>query len=333
MPYRLQLPVNSDSNTYRNFHIMATALKPMPGDCWFCSECKYGPMLVVINPACCICSHELDSAQHIEHDEVLRASTTGSQDRPMIPRARRTVRRQFRDHKARYSDETASYFRTHQLDNTLETILQQKETWNNCTSIAIPALTAKQPTLLHNSVQRNRSNDSESSEDRNSSDYSDDDTSNSNCSTCTCSPNSTIASSTMDTETSSRAWTLAQDVVDVLAGTTDWRMPVATRPANPNGASSSKRNNSTVTGGSSDQTSRAGKRQRTAGDTRKAQPPNNQDQDDEEEEEEEDITAYIKKDANDQPGLPCIFFIQSLRRPDLPPICHSSCLRGIHRLK
>jgi hypothetical protein len=57
---------------------------------------------------------------------------------------------------------------------------------------------------------------------------------------------------------------------------------------------------------------------------------NNQNQDDEEEEEQ---TSAPLKDAHEQPGLPCIFLVQSLRRPDQPPICHRSNLRGIHRLK
>jgi hypothetical protein len=220
----------------------------------------------------------------------------------------------------------------HQLDSLLKISPRRKGIWNNDTSNAVPALAVNRPTLLPNSVQRDMLDDSATSEDRNSSDYSDDDTSHSDCSTCTWSSNGTSGSSTMDTEISSIAWSLAKDVVDVLAGTTDWRMSVVTRPGNPNGGSSSKRNESAVTGGSPGQTSRAGKRQRTAGNTKKAQPANDRDQDDDEEEEEMDITAYVK-DANDQLGLPCVFFIQSLRRPDLPPICQSNNLRGIHRLK
>jgi hypothetical protein len=317
-------------------------------------------MTVEVNPACCICSNKLESTQGILHDEELRTRNVG--------RRARTVRRRAQDNKAKYNDEMlAGYFRTqiiydnmddlksdsdsepeseedikmepkesftHQLDTILETSPQGQGMWNNDTLNAVPALAVNRPTLVPNSDERGVLDDNAISEDRNNNDYSDDDTSNSDCSTCTWSSNSTGASSTMEMEISSRTWALAQEVVDVLAGTTDWRTPVATRPANSNGDSSSKRNNSAVTEGSSDQTSRAGKRKRTAGDTRKAQPPNNQDKDDEEEEEEEeDITAYIKKDANDQPGLPCIFDIQSLRRPDLPPICQSSSLRGIHRLK
>jgi hypothetical protein len=175
------------------------------------------------------------------------------------------------------------------------------------------------------------------SEDQDISDVSDDNTSNSGCSTCTGGSNSTGASSTTDTDISFRAWSLAQSIVDTLAGTTDWRALTVSHPANSNGGSSSKRNNSAVIEGSSDQASRAGKRQFTTGNTKKAKPPNGRDQDEEDEEEDEDEekdgTKSRKKNANEQPRLPCVFFIQSRRRPDLPPMCKSSSLENSHRLK
>jgi hypothetical protein len=206
---------------------------------------------------------------------------------------------------------------THQPNNTFKTFQGL-----GSRSLAMPASTVKD--LLDNSAI---------SEDQDTSDVSDDDTSNSDCSTCTWSSNSTGASSTMDTDISSRAWSLAQSMVDALAGTTDWRSQVVTRPANPNGGSSSKRNNSAVTEGSSDQASRPCKRQRTARNTKKAWPPNDRNQDDEDEGEKEDGTTSINKDANDQPRLPCIFYIQSLRRPDLPFICKNRGLENARRLK
>jgi hypothetical protein len=298
-------------------------------------------MLVEVNPACCVCSHKLDSAQKVFHGESERRALyhrakdydktfTG----PILPQIIYDYTDDIADSGSECEDDYKVQSKEEYHTHHPNAFPPRKGIWKDHTSIAISRLAGNKRTLLGDSIQHDLLDDSAISDDQNSSDHSDDDTSNSDCSTCTWSSNSTGASSTMDTDISSRAWSLAQRMVDALAGTIDWRAPSVTRPANPRGGSSSKRNNSAVTEGSSDQASREGKRQRTAGNTKKAQPLNDRDPDEEEEEEEDDDgSTSIQKNANAQPRLPCIFFIQSLRRPDLPPICTNCSLKHAHRLK
>ena len=308
---------------------MANVEKKNEGYDWYCSECNHGPMNYELDTGCCMCFYQREDLRIqsmtgrqpvIDHKAKDCGEISTSQHSPPINWDDVDGHAKELESEAEFGNDHGTHERkstTHQPDNTFKNFQGI-----DSGSLAMRTLPVKD--LLDNTAI---------SEDQDISDVSDDNTSNSGCSTCTGGSNSTGASSTMDTDISFRAWSLAQSIVDTLAGTTDWRALTVSHPADSNGGSSSKRNNSAVIEGSSDQASRAGKRQCTTGNTKKAKPPNGRDQDEEDEDEEKDCTKSRKKNANEQPRLPCVFFTQSLRRPDLPPMCKNSSLENSHRLK